>query len=218
MRVGITTRELDDIGRDLFRRYGARSAPRVFRSFPGTLCISVNDEAVHGVPGLRPLMPGDVLKIDATPLVDNYVADAAITLVVGEGNGTKHRLADSARRALDAGIAAARAKQETRDIGRAIELYVKRDGFKVLREVGGHGVGHSMHETPHVPNWDDPVARDVLHEGLVVAIEPIIAVDDEWLVEGADGWTLRTRNGSLAAHAEHTVVVTAGEPIVLTAA
>lgn len=214
VRPGATTRDLDDIGRTIFRDYGARSAPRVFRAFPGTLCISVNDEAVHGVPGLRPILPGDIVKIDATPLLDNYVADAAITVVVG----TNHRLADCATRALDAGVGAARKDNTTRHIGRAIEREVRRAGFSVLREVGGHGVGHTMHEAPHVPNWNDPHARDVLHEGLVLAIEPIIAVADEWLVEDADGWTLRTRGGSLAAHAEHTIVVTADEPIVLTAA
>jgi methionyl aminopeptidase len=214
VRPGITTRELDDIGRDVFRRSGARSAPIVFRNFPGTLCISVNDEAVHGVPGLRPVFPGDLVKIDATPLLDGFVADAAITVVVG----TNHPLADCAARALHAGIDAARTGKTTRDIGRAIEGVVKRSGYKVLPEVGGHGVGHTMHEAPHVPNWDDPRARDVLHEGLVLAIEPIIAADDAWLVEDADGWTLRTYGGSLAAHAEHTVVVTDGEPIVLTAA
>lgn len=215
VRPGITTRELDDIGRDIFRKHGARSAPRVFRDFPGTLCISLNDEAVHGVPSLRPIFPGDLVKIDVTPILDGYVADCATTVVVG---GTNHRLADCATRALRDGIAAARANARTRDIGRAIERVVKRDGFKVLPEVGGHGVGHTMHEAPHVPNWDDPRATDALHDGLVLAIEPIIAVSDAWLVEDDDGWTLRTAHGSLAAHVEHTVVVTDGEPIVLTAA
>ncbi len=218
VRVGITTRELDDIGREIFRRHGARSAPKVFRHFPGTLCISVNDEAVHGVPALRPLLFGDVVKIDVTPLVDGYVADTAATFVVGGGEATNHRLASTASSALTAGIAAAQSGRRTRDIGRAIEREVKRGGFRILKEVGGHGVGHTMHEAPHVPNHDDPRATDTLHEGLVIAIEPIIAVSDEWLYTAADGWALKTQGGSVAAHAEHTVVVTGGEPIVLTAA
>ncbi len=214
--VGITTRELDDIGRSIFRSRGAQSAPRVFKAFPGTLCISVNDEAVHGVPAHRPLLPGDVVKIDATPLLDGYVADAAITVVV-EGDRTARRLADCAERALAVGIAAARVGHRTRDIGRAIEREVKHAGFKVLREVGGHGVGRAMHEAPHVPNWSDARACDALHEGLVLAIEPIISVADQWLIESADHWTLKTAGGSVAAHAEHTVVVTDHEPLVLTA-
>ena len=216
MRVGVTTRELDDVGTEVFRSYGAKSAPRVFKSFPATLCISVNDEAVHGVPALRPIVPGDVVKIDATPLLDGFVADAAITVVVG-GNALGERLAESAEVALGDGAAVARPGNRTRDIGRAIARVVKRSGFMVLREVGGHGVGRTMHEPPRVPNWDDPRGREVLHEGLVLAIEPIVAAADEWLVEAADGWALKTAGGSIAAHAEHTVVVAREGPLVLTA-
>ncbi|MGH9200610.1 MAG: type I methionyl aminopeptidase [Vicinamibacterales bacterium] len=215
--VGVTTRDLDDIGSSIFRMYGARSEPRVFKSFPGTLCISVNEEAVHGVPALRPIMPGDVIKIDVTPILDGFVADTARTIVIGD-DATSHRLVASAERALDAGIAAARPRRRTRDIGRAIDRIARQSGFKVLREVGGHGLGHGMHEAPHVPNWDDPRGRDVLHEGLVLAVEPIISVSDEWLTEGDDGWLLKTIGGSFAAHVEHTIVVGDGDPIVLTAA
>jgi methionyl aminopeptidase len=161
-------------------------------------------------------MPGDVVKIDVTPILDGFVADTAATVVVGDDRN-KSCLAACVDRALDAGVAAARVRARTRDIGRAIARVVQGQGFRVLREVGGHGVGRTMHEPPHVPNWDDPRGGDVLDEGLVLAIEPIISVGDDWLLEADDGWTLKTVSGSLAAHAEHTVVVTAGGPLVLTA-
>jgi methionyl aminopeptidase len=217
VRPGVTTRELDDVARAVFDEYGARSAPNFFYGFPGTLCISVNDEAVHGIPVDRAIRSGDVVKLDATPVLDGYVADTAVTVVV-EGDDTAQRLRDAAERALERAIRRTRAGRKARDVGRVVEREVRSRGFRVLREVGGHGLGRHIHEEPHMPNWDDPRSRDVLHEGLVIAIEPIIATGSERLITDADGWTLRTSDGSLAAHAEHTVVVTRGAPFVLTAA
>lgn len=217
VRPGVTTRELDDVAKAVFDACGARSAPKVFYGFPGTLCISVNDEAVHGIPGLRAIRSGDVVKLDATPVLDGYVADSAVTVVV-DGGDTAIRLRDAAERALDKAIRKATAGRKAREIGRVVEREVRSRGFRVLREVGGHGLGRHIHEDPHMPNWDDPRSRDVLHEGLVIAIEPIISVGSERLITESDGWTLRTADGSLAAHAEHTVVVTRGAPVVLTAA
>ena len=219
VRPGVTTRELDDIAREIFRRHGAHSAPNVFYGFPGTLCISVNDEAVHGVPGLRPLHSGDLVKLDATPLVEGFVVDAAVTVVAGRtSDPTGIAMKTCAERALAKATRSATAGRTTRDIGRVVQREVQTRGFSVLREVAGHGVGRTIHEGPHVPNWVDPSARSVLHEGLVIAIEPIISAGSKRLVTDHDGWTLRTSDGSLAAHAEHTVVITADGPLILTAA
>jgi methionyl aminopeptidase len=219
VRPGVTTLELDAAAREVFLKHGARSAPNELYGFPGTLCISVNDEAVHGIPSKRPIMRGDVVKLDATPMLDGFVVDAAVTVVVGEASDRNSiALKVCAERALAKAIKTAAAGRTTRDVGRAVTREVASRGFRVLREVGGHGVGRRIHEEPHIPNWDDPSARSVLHEGLVVAIEPIISVGAERLVADRDGWTLRTSDGSLAAHVEHTVVVTSGAPLVLTAA
>lgn len=218
VRAGMTTRDLDAIGRDVLEVCGARSAPKVVYGFPGYLCLSVNDEAVHGIPGLRPLLPGDLLKVDVTAELDGYVADAAVTIALPGAAAVRRRLRDCASDALSAALEVARAGAGTRQVGRAVESVVRRSGFAVLREVGGHGVGRTIHEPPHVPNWNDPLARDRLHEGLVIAVEPIIAAGSGRLVADEDGWTLRTADGSPAAHAEHTIVVTKDSPLVLTAA
>lgn len=219
VRGGITTAELDDAAREVFAKYGAQSAPTALYGFPGTLCISVNDEAVHGIPGPRRLQAGDLVKLDATPLLDGFIADTAISVVVGDEPA---RAADAlklcAERALQKAMSMVTAGRAARDVGRAVARETHGRGFRVLREVGGHGVGRAIHEEPHIPNWDDPSSQAVLHEGLVVAIEPIIAASTERLITSRDGWTLRTSDGSLAAHAEHTFVVTTGTPIVLTAA
>lgn len=226
-RPGITTAMLDDVVAEVFDRHGARSAPNLLYAFPGHACICVNDEAVHGIPGRRPIRTGDLVKIDVTAELDGYIADAAISVPMPNANATLRRLAACAADALDAALAAATAGTSLRDVGRATETVTSRHGFTVLREVGGHGVGRAIHEKPSVPNWDDPSARGVLHEGLVIAVEPIIAAGRgvrgspptrTTLIEDRDGWTLRTSDGSPSAHAEHTIVVTSGPPIVLTAA
>jgi methionyl aminopeptidase len=218
VRPGITTAMLDGIVRDVFVAHGARSAPKLLYGFPGEACISLNDEAVHGIPGRTPLRAGDLVTIDVTAELDGYIADAAITLPMPKASNVKRRLADAATAALQEALRATTAGATLRDIGRATEAETRRRGFTVLREVGGHGVGRAIHEKPSVPNWDDPSARGVLHEGLVIAVEPIIAAGGRTLIEDADGWTLRTSDGSPSAHAEHTIVVTNGEPLVLTAA
>ena len=177
-----------------------------------------NDEAVHGIPGRTPIRAGDLVTIDVTAELDGYIADAAITIPMAKASGTKRRLATAATDALERALVTATAGATLRDLGRAVENETRRHGFTVLREVGGHGVGRAIHEKPSVPNWDDPSARGVLHEGLVIAVEPIIAAGGRTLIEDADGWTLRTSDGSPSAHAEHTVVITNGAPLVLTAA
>ncbi len=214
---GVTTRELDEVGASLMRRQRARSAPQLAYRFPGFSCISVNDEIVHGVPGLRRLREGDVLKIDVTAELDGYVADAALTHVVGHGTEVARRLRDCARLAFERAMSAARAGLPVSGIGRVVDAEVRRRGFRVVRELCGHGVGRTVHEHPSVPNYFDPLQKDRLTEGLVIAVEPIIATSAVRPVTSDDGWTIRTHNGALAAHYEHTLVVTGSEPILLTA-
>lgn len=218
VRAGITTGELDRIAAGLLRRHGARSAPALVYGFPGTVLISVNDEIVHGVPGHRTLENGDLVKLDVTLEKDGYVADAARTLAVGAAAPLAERLAASARMAFEAALAVARVGGRVNAIGRAVSRQVRRDGFHVVRGLAGHGVGRTIHEEPNVPNDYDPWQRDILTEGLVLTIEPMISAGSAEHVQDADGWTLRTSDGSLAAHHEHTLVITRDGPVLLTAA
>ncbi len=221
VRAGITTLELDAVAERVFDRHGARSAPRLVYRFPGQTCISVNDEVVHGIPGARALALGDVVKLDVTVEKNGYMADAARTVVVGAGGGDGgaggRRLAACAQAAFRQGLSAARAGNRVGEIGRRVEREVRRAGFRVVRDFAGHGIGRTIHEAPTVPNYDDR-SRVRLEAGMVVTIEPILAAGTGDVVLAADGWTVRTVDGTLAAHFEHTLVVTQDAPIVLTAA
>jgi len=190
---------------------------RVYR-FPAETCISVNDEVVHGVPSPRTLRDGDLVKLDVTVMKDGYVADAAVTVSVGVTGPEASRLLRCTRRALARGLAAARAGARLRDIGRAIDSEVRSSGCSVIRDLTGHGTGRTIHEPPAVPNHDDPGATGRLVEGLVITIEPLVSAGDGRVVEAADGWTVRTADGALAAHEEHTIIVTRGAPIIVTQA
>jgi len=218
VRPGVTTGELDAMAARLFARQRARSAPAITYGFPRTVLISVNDEIVHGIPGPRRIAAGDVVKLDVTVEKDGYVADAARSVVVAPASTTATRLVACAEAAFRAAAAVARAGVRVNEIGRAVEREVRRWGFTVVEGLAGHGVGRSIHEPPCVLNQWDPHQKDVLTEGLVLTIEPMISVGSSRPVQNADGWTLRTRDGSLAAHYEHTLVITRGHPIVLTAA
>ena len=215
-RPGISTAELDDVGANFLRRHGARSAPQLSYDFPGFTCISVNEQIVHGVPGPRVLAPGDVVKIDVTAELDGFVADAAVTVTFPPVSAEARRLRKCAQRAFAQAMMVARAGTAIREIGRAVEDEVKRHDFAVVREMCGHGVGRTIHETPSVPNFYSMLTRGMLTNGMVLAIEPIISARDARVVEEADGWTLRTHNGALAAHYEHTVVIRDGEPLIIT--
>jgi methionyl aminopeptidase len=215
---GMTTAELDAIGEAVFARHGARSAPRDDYGFPGCLCLSVNDEAVHGIPGDLVLAAGDLVKVDVTAELDGYLADACVSLPVGAVDRPTERLRATADAALRRALTLARAGLPLRELGAAVERLVEARGFSVLRDLTGHGTGRAIHEPPTVPSWDAPWARGVLTEGLVMTIEPIIAAGGREVVTAADGWTVRTADGARSAHAEHTVVITRGAPLVLTAA
>ncbi len=219
VRAGMTTAELDGIGADVLGRHGARSGPRLVYNFPGTCCISVNDEAVHGVPGDRILEPEDVVKIDVTAELDGYFADAALTVALEPVRPEVAALTEAARRAFYQGIEQARAGRALRDWGRAVESHVRRSGFSVLEELFSHGVGGSVHEAPrNVPNYNEPKIKGRFQEGTTVALEPIISQMPTGVVTNPDGWTIRAANGSLTAHFEHTVLITRSKPIILTAA
>jgi methionyl aminopeptidase len=208
-RSGITTEQLDEIGGDLMRQNGAVSGPTTVYQFPGVSCISVNDEIVHGIPSDRRLRNGDLLKLDVTIQKDGFMADAAETVIVGP---------PVTQRAFTAAMEVARAGHRVRDIGRVVEKEVTAAGFHVIRDLCGHGIGRTIHEKPSVPNWPDPSASDILTEGLVITVEPIIASRSGKSILARDGWTVRTADRGLAAHYEHTLVITKNEPLLLTAA
>ena len=217
-RAGITTGQLDEIASGVFAANGARSAPALTYGFPKTVLISVNDEIVHGIPGSRQLQRGDIVKLDVTLEKDGYVADAARTVVLEGATEEARRLAACAEAAFTAALKVARAGKRVNEIGRAVETTVQGYGFSVVKALEGHGVGRAIHEPPSVPNWFNRRQRDVLTEGMVITIEPLIAAGAGDAYQDDDGWTILTNDGSLAAHHEHTLVITHGAPILLTAA
>jgi methionyl aminopeptidase len=217
LEPGITTKALDGVGERFLRKCGARSAPQLTYNFPGFTCISVNDEIVHGVPDDRVMQPGDVVKIDVTAELDGYIADAAITAIIPPASAAAERLIQSAQSAFARGVEAAAAGARISALGRAVENEVQRWGYAVIHEMCGHGVGRRMHEQPSVPNFFSPMTPGRLLPGLVIALEPIIAESPSSVYEDDDGWTLRTANGCLAAHYEHTILIHDAGAEVLTA-
>ena len=214
---GTTTGELDAVGREVFRRRGARSAPRVTYRFPGSTCISVNDEAAHGIPSLRRhLHAGDLVNLDVSAELDGYFSDTGISVAVGEVPPVASRLLEATKLAQRDAMDAAQPGARLRDLGRAVQRRARHHGFRVIKNLTGHGIGRGLHEEPSVPSIDDG-QKMVLHEGLVLAIEPFLSVSADHVVEDEDGWTLRTVDRSLVAQFEHSIVVTAGGPMVLTA-
>ncbi|MYC16224.1 MAG: type I methionyl aminopeptidase [Gemmatimonadetes bacterium] len=218
VRAGVTTAEVDRVGESVLNRYGATSAPRLFYGFPGVNLISVNDEIIHGIPSDRVLEQGDIVSLDVTAELNGYIADAAITIPIPPYSAKAARLCRCVRTAFEKAVAVARANKPINCIGHAVEHEVKRQGFWVVNELAGHGVGRVIHEDPIVANTYNPFDSKPLTNGLVITIEPMIAEHPTQAVEDCDGWTVKTSNGSLSAHFEHTVVITDGQPILLTAA
>ncbi len=218
VRPGVTTAELDRVGADVMKQHGAQSAPALVYGFPGVSCISVNDEAVHGIPGPRALQQGDLVKLDVTIEKDGFMADAAVTVPVGEVTEERQNLIACAERAFAKAMLVARAGFRVWEIGRAVEREVRRSGFSVIRDLSGHGIGRTIHEEPRVPNYPDAEANQVLTEGLVITVEPIIAAGSGRSYVAPDRWTVITADHRPSAHYEHTLVITKGSPILLTAA
>lgn len=217
LQPGMTTAELDAVGGEVLQRHGAVSAPRKHYGFPGVNLISLNEEAVHGIPGDRVIREGDLVKLDVTAELDGFIADAARTVAVPPVSGAHRRIIACAEAAFHRAARKARAGVPLREIGREVETEVRRRGFHVLRELSGHGVGRAIHEEPSILNYYEPRHRGRLQEGMVLTIEPIISERRGALVTEADGWTVRAAGGGLSAHYEHTLLITRGEPVLLTA-
>ncbi|WP_149195428.1 type I methionyl aminopeptidase [Luteimonas suaedae] len=214
---GMTTRELDALGGRLLARHGAHSAPKLVYDFPGFTCISINEEAAHGVPGERVIRPGDVLNVDVSAELDGYFADTGSTIVVPPASPQKTRLCHAARAALTHAMQQARAGRPLNAIGAAIQRTAKHHGFRIIRNLGSHGVGRALHEAPeNIPGYFDPTDQRILQDGMVITIEPFLSTRSRLVSEATDGWTLVGGRGNLSAQYEHTMIITSGEPIVVT--
>ncbi len=216
IQPGLTTRQVDEFAAGRMKAHGVRSAFLGYRKFPGHLCISVNDEIVHGIGGPRRLNFGDIVSLDVGVVHQGFIGDTARTVAVGGCSVEAQRLMDVTEQALYEGIAQARSGKRVADISRAIQRYVESNGYSVVREFVGHGVGRSMHEEPQVPNFDDGSKTVVLKPGMTIAIEPMVNAGGPAVRILNDNWTVVSKDGSLSAHFEHTVLVTAGEPEILT--
>jgi methionyl aminopeptidase len=212
---GITTKEMDRIAREHIERAGARPAFLGYRGYPATLCISVNEEVVHGIPGSRKLREGDIVGLDLGCIVDGFFGDAARTVAVGRVSEEAARLMAVTRDALFAGIDACHPGKRVGDIGHAVQAHAERHGYSVVREFVGHGIGTSLHEEPQVPNYGPPGRRERLVAGMCLAIEPMVNAGRADVEVLADGWTAVTRDRSLSAHFELSVAVTPFGPWIL---
>jgi methionyl aminopeptidase len=216
VKPGVTTAELDRIATEILARAGATSSFLGYYGYPATICTSVNEQIVHGIPSKRKLKEGDIVGIDAGAIVDGWHADAAITVPVGRVSAEAEKLIAVTREALVRGIAAAKIGNRLGDVGAAVQQYVESQGFAVVRNYVGHGIGRAMHEEPQVPNYGTPDLGRVIKEGLCVAIEPMVNVGGVTTRVLEDNWTVVTDDGSLSAHFEHTLACLPEGPVVLT--
>jgi len=213
---GVTTAHLDAVAEAKVRAAGAEPAFKGYRGYPATLCASVNEQVVHGIPSGKPLVAGDIVSLDMGVKLDGYYGDSAVTVPVGAVNEDVRALLRVTQEALAKGIAQVRIGGRVSDIGHAIQAYVEAHGFSVVREFVGHGIGASLHEEPQIANYGEPGRGPRLAEGMTLAIEPMVNMGRPAVKVLADGWTAVTKDGSLSAHFEHTVAVTKDGPLVLT--
>ena len=216
IQPGLTTRQVDEFAASRMKHRGAKSAFLGYRKYPCYTCISVNDEVVHGLANQRQLRFGDIVSLDVGVIYNGYVGDTARTVAVGGCGVAAQRLMDITEKALYEGIAQATPGNRVTDISRAIQNYVEGNGYSVVREFVGHGVGRSVHEEPQVPNFVDGKCNQKLRPGMTIAIEPMVNAGQPGVKVLNDGWTVVTQDGSLSAHFEHTVLITEGEPEILT--
>jgi methionyl aminopeptidase len=216
VKPGVTTLELDELARVTLNRLGAQSAFKGYRGYPAHICTSVNDEVVHGIPSHRRLKAGDIIGVDAGSIVDGYYSDAAVTLGVGEITLEAQDLLEVTEAALMRGIDQARDGNRLSDISNAIQTWIEAHGYSVVREFVGHGIGTQLHEAPQIPNYGAPGYGPILKAGMVLAIEPMVNLGHPEVRLLSDSWTAVTRDGSLSAHFEHTIVITDGEAEILT--
>ena len=208
IQPGVTTRELDDIARDIIKERGAKSSFLGYHGYPAHICTSVNDEIVHGIPGKRRLNDGDIISVDVGVILDGFNGDSAWTYAVGAISPEAALLMEQTEEALNRAVAAAATGNRLGAIGYAVESYARPLGRGIVRDYGGHGIGRAMHEDPHVPNIGSPDRGVILRTGLTLAIEPMLTNGSEETKVMRDGWTVKTKDGSLSTHFEHTVAVT----------
>jgi methionyl aminopeptidase len=217
LEAGITTLELDAIAARNLEKHGAASAPRKTYGFPGTTCISVNEEVAHGIPSDRRIAPGDLVNVDVSAELDGYWADTGCTILFQSTDAELARLCACSRRALGKAVAGARAGVKLNRVGKIIEDEARGNGFATLRNLTGHGTGGALHEHPdHILNYYDPAQKGAFAKGMVVAIETFVSTGADMAVEAGDGWTLKTEDGSYVAQYEHSLIITDKEPIILT--
>jgi methionyl aminopeptidase len=215
IKAGMTTHELDNIAVTELTRYGATSSFKGYGGFPAHLCVSINDEIVHGIPGNRVIREGDIASLDFGAIVDGFHGDAALTVGVGNINSQAKQLLEVTKGALEAGIIVARPGAHLSDISAAVQHYAESRGFSVVREYTGHGIGRKMHEDPSIPNFGSPGHGPVLRKGMTLAIEPMINIGGWKTKVKNNHWTVVTTDGSLSAHFEKTIAITDGEAEVL---
>jgi methionyl aminopeptidase len=216
VKPGLKTKELDIIAVRELSRLGARPSFKGYRGFPANLCVSVNDEIVHGIPGERVLNEGDIVSLDFGAIYQGFQGDAAVTMAVGEISPEAKQLIEATQGSLEAGIAAACPGATLGDVSAAIQSYAESRGYSIVREYTGHGIGRAMHEDPQIPNFGLPGTGPKLKKGMTLALEPMLNVGDWHTRLADDHWTVLTADGSLSAHFEHTIAVTDAEPEVLT--
>ena len=215
-KPGMKTKELDQLAEDFIKKQGGYPAFKGYRGFPASICVSINEEVVHGIPGERVIEPGQIVSLDAGILKDGYYADAAETYPVGEVSEEALRLIRITRQALEHAIGSLKAGRHLSDVSFAIQSFVEENGFSVVRDLVGHGIGKKMHEEPQIPNFGMPGQGVVLKKGMVLAIEPMVNAGTYQISTKEDQWTIVTSDGSLSAHFEHTVAVTENGAEVLT--
>ncbi|MFN7056732.1 type I methionyl aminopeptidase [Hyphomonas sp.] len=219
LEPGITTRELDTLGRALLEREGARSAPEITYGFPGATCISVGPDCAHGIPDDTVIQKGDLVNIDVSAELDGYFGDTGASFTVPPVAPRIQRLCRDGRRAMWAGIRAARPGGPLNAVGLAIEKFAQKSGYSLVRNLASHGVGHSLHDEPsEIPTWYEPGDRRRIPEGLVFTVEPFLSLGADWVEEKGDGWTLRPPEHQPTVQYEHTIVATSKGPIILTLA
>jgi methionyl aminopeptidase len=216
LRPGMKTKELDVIAARELERLGAKSSFKGYRGFPASLCVSVNDEIVHGIPGERVLQEGDLVSLDLGSVYNGFQGDAAITVGVGIISLAAKQLIETTEESLRAGISAAHDGARLGDVSAAIQGHAEANGYSVIREYTGHGIGREMHEEPQIPNFGKHDTGPVLKKGMALALEPMVSMGNWRTRLGNDHWTVMTADGSLAAHFEHTIAITDAEPEVLT--
>jgi methionyl aminopeptidase len=216
VKPGMKTKELDNIAGREVERLGGKPSFKGYRGFPANLCVSVNDEIVHGIPGERTLREGDIVSLDMGATYKGFQGDSAVTVGVGEISSQARELMATTEGVLRAGISAARSGARLGDISATIQNYAESRGYSIVREYTGHGIGRDLHEEPQIPNFGNPGTGPVLKKGMTLALEPMVNVGDWRTRVGDDQWTVFTADGSLSAHFEHTIAITDGEAEILT--